>query len=195
MYRGKHTRKHCSISKKTALLLASLALIAGLAVGATVAYLIDDTSSVENTFQPAQVSCAIQENFDGKVKSNVYIQNTSNIDAFIRAEVVVNWVNGDGEIVPTPAGYGYELEIGADWTEQNGYYYYKSSVAADDKNASTTVDCTTDLIVSAYPTRDGIKYDPSGSDAYYLRVDILADAIQAEPASVVQTQWGYTPAG
>lgn len=195
MYRGKHLKKRRHASRKTGVLFASLALIAAMAVGVTVAYLIDDTVSVENTFQPAQVSCDIQETFDGKVKSNVYVHNTSNIPAYIRAEILVNWVNKAGEIVPAPAGYGSMLTIGAGWTEKDGYYYYKSAVPADDKNSSSTADCTTNLISSVYPTRNGSQYTPSANDEYYLQVDIIADAIQAEPVSVVQTQWGYTPAG
>lgn len=185
MYRGKHMKKRKRISGKTGVLFASLALIVAVAVGATVAYLIDDTSSVENTFQPAKVSCEIKETFNGNVKSDVYIQNTSNIDAFIRAEIIVNWVNKDGEIVPAPAGYSYEVTLGSGWASSGDYYYYTQKIAPDGN--------TTDLIESIAPVYpDGITIDTA---EYFLQVDILADAIQAEPVSVVQAQWGYTPAG
>ena len=181
MYRGKHVKRR---NTKPGVLLASLVLLIALTVGTTVAFLIDDTNAVENTFQPAQVSCAIQETFDGNEKTDVKVKNTSNIDAFIRAEIIVNWVKAEtGNIVPAvPAGYSYTLSLNTvDWTENGGYYYYSGKVAPDavTKNLITSV-------LPVYP--EGVNI---ANALYQLQVTILAEAIQADGlnATTAQEAW------
>lgn len=171
MYRGKRAK---GWNIKSGILLASLVLLIALTVGTTVAFLMDDTNTVENTFQPAQVSCKIHETFtDAKEKKNVYVENTSNVDAYIRSQIVVNWVRaGTENVVPVvPAGYSYTLDLNSeDWTEKDGYYYYTGKVEPDR--------LTKALIDSAKPVYpEGVTI----SDApYHLQVTVLAEAIQAE---------------
>ena len=51
------------INKKVILLAVSLLLILSAAIGGTVAYLIDQTGSITNTFTPAKVTPRIEEEF------------------------------------------------------------------------------------------------------------------------------------
>ena len=177
MYRGKHgvAKKH---SKKPAILLASLILIVSLAAGATAAYLFTGSSVLSNSFVPAKVSCSIEENFDGSVKSNVCVSNTGNVDAYIRAAIIINWVDDEGNYIPTPEGCSYTLTPPeGNWQQSGEYYYYSGKVAPGGS--------TTQLIPYAAPV--------GSASGCHLKVDVMADAIQAEPVSAVINSWGWTP--
>ena len=177
MYHGKHgmVKKR---SKKSVILLASLILILSLAAGVTAAYLFTGSSTVTNSFEPAKVSCYISENFDGSTKSDVCVTNTGNVDAYIRAAIVVNWVDDEGNYIPAPEGCSYALaQPDEKWQKSGDYYYYSGKLAPGGK--------TTQLIPSAYP----VGYAPG----CHLKVDVIADAIQAEPVAAVRESWGWTP--
>ena len=125
MYQGKHMKK----SKKPAALLASLALVLGIMVAGTIAFLVTNTGPVVNTFTPTNVPPEIHEEFDGTTKSNVTIENQGNTDAYIRAAVMVNWVDESGNVlgqVPvegTDYTITYDLDNG--WVQgADGYYYW-----------------------------------------------------------------------
>lgn len=117
---------------KTILVLAMVVLVLACAVGGTIAFLIDTTGTVTNTFTPAKVTCQVNEDFTdgGTTKRNVCIQNTGNTDAWIRATVVANWCDSDGNVV-APWTDDINNYNTTQWTEGNdGYYYYKETVAA-----------------------------------------------------------------
>ena len=163
---------------RQALLLAALAVIVMGVVGGTVAYLVTKTDSVVNTFDPGYVKCEIHETFEEPYieKKNVYVTNTGNTDAYIRAAIIFTWKDEEGNISATKPGVGKDVvyTVNRDWIQQeDGYYYYKNIVKPGDP--------TTNL-------SDLIKVI-GNNDGYTLSVEILADAIQAEPASVVEETW------
>ena len=168
--------------------LAAFALAGVLTVGGTVAYLVDQSNPVENVFSSTEVTCEVVETFDESGKKDVQIQNTGDIPAYIRAAVVINWVDSQGRVVPSvPDGYSYamtgNLPAGSGWLAgADGYFYYASPVAAFDNDPATSADMTANLI-------DSITVTAPQSPEYFLSVDILASAIQAEPSSVVQGKW------
>ena len=86
MYQGAYVKKRrksrVRMNRATVLLMAILVLI-GVVAGSTVAYLIDKTDRVANTFEYAKVSCEITENFDKTTKRNVQVKNTGTTDAYI----------------------------------------------------------------------------------------------------------------
>ena len=189
MYRAKY-KKHKNKRSKPVILLASLVLLLTLVVGGTIAYLMTNTSSVTNTFTPARVTSEIEEDFDGKVKEDVTIKNTGNVDAYIRAAVIVNWVNSEGEVIiprPEEAKFGHYVDINEDyWTESGGYYYYKDKVAPGA--------LTKPLVIEAYPTLGGNRHEPKADDPYFLRIDIIADAIQADGMGATSAQDAWAKA-
>lgn len=177
MYRGKHSvaKKH---SKKPAILLASLVLIISLAAGVTAAYLFTGSTELRNSFTPAKVSCQISESFDGSVKSNVCVSNTGNVDAYIRASILVNWVDDEGNYIPAPEGCSYAISPpDGKWQQSGEYYYYSAKIAPGGS--------TSQLIPSAAPV--------GSAPGCHLKVDVIADAIQAEPVSAVRESWGWMP--
>ena len=186
MYQGTYVKRRrksrTRMNRATVLLMAILMLI-GVAAGSTVAYLITETDDVANTFEYGRVSCAVKEDFDGKTKKeNVHIQNTGNVNAYIRATVVVNWLDEDNNIVASvPEGYKCNLTVNtggnSKWVQgKGGYYYYTSPVAPGESTEGSLLTCT-------------VEY-PDNNPEYTLSVEILATAVQSEPANAVKEAWG-----
>lgn len=113
---------------KTFLVLAMVVVMLACTIGGTVAYLTTKTADVVNTFTPAQVTCAVDETFDGEKKENVKIENTGNTDAWIRATVVGNWVKDRKIVDAWTDNIDYNTPV---WEQgSDGYYYYNSTVSA-----------------------------------------------------------------
>lgn len=168
-------------TKKPVALVALLLLLCCTVVG-TLAYLVDKTPEVKNTFEPASVSTAVEETFKNGEKKDVKIQNTGNIDAYIRAAIIINWADKQGNISATPVKTtDYTITWTKEgWVEHNGYYYYTAPVAAGALTGELFTDCK--LAEKVTP--------PEG---YSLQVTILADGIQSEPADAVIQAWGVDP--
>ena len=193
-------------NNKRIVMMASIILVFAVAISGTIAWLFTQTNEVVNTFKPTSVPNSINETFNGNTKTNVSISNTGNIDAYIRAEVVVTWQDADGNVLPDKPvpGTNYSIEInkaadvfGGKWVEYDGYYYYTRVVPADD-DASTTdrvEDQTAILITSCSPTTK------APVDGYTLHVEILSQSIQADGVNSttnktpVQEAWGVTISG
>lgn len=175
-YKAKHAKKtKTNHIKKSASLLAALILMIVVGAGTTLAYIIDTTGSLTNTFLPSQVTCSV--NTDKSIK------NTGDVDAYIRAAVVITWKNGDGDVYGQKPMAGTDYTISLNDTAQasnvwvkgsDGFYYWTSPVAV---NASTNP-----LIASFSPIAEA----PAG---YTLSLEILTEAIQATPATVVTSSW------
>lgn len=167
--------------KKIVLLAASLLLVMCAAIGGTVAYLIDTTGEVKNTFEPAKVPPEVVEKIEGNVKKEVTIKNTGNVDAYIRVKVVVTWKDASGNVYKTAPvkDTDYTWTDGDNkWVKHtDGFYYYTKSVAAGESTAVLFTDCK--QLSTANVPEDN-----------FLSVDIHAQTVQAEPSSVVEETWG-----
>jgi len=178
MYHGKFDKPVThGKRKKIVALLISLVLLLCAVVGGSIAFLMDYTEKVENTFTPARVTIEVKEDFNENVKKNVYVENTSEVSVYIRVKLVENWKIGE-QIVPEPTGDNAakavrKIEWGqnSDWFVQNGIYYYKKMVPAGEE--------TTNLIDTVTVTLDGYTY----------HLNILAEAIQANPEGAVEAAW------
>lgn len=174
--------------RRTASVIA-LALAGLLAIGGTVAFLVDSSNEVRNTFTPAAVKTDIRETFIGSVKSKVQIENlqesAANIPAYIRAKVVVNWATADGGNV-----YGVAPVLGVDYTDWTagavgngwiaggGYYYWPSPVDPGE---------FTGFLIEEIAVSSDVT-PPSG---YVLSVEILTEAVQAEGGRMVDGSFVY----
>ena len=179
MARGKYERvvKHGKKKKKAFSLLLSLALILTLAVGGTLAYIATTSAMVENQFGAGRVSSS--------VNGNGQVTNNGNVDAYIRAAIVVNWMDEDGNV------YGIKpncsLSINNGWTKIGDFYYYTTEVAP---NGTTTT----------APANVSVNENPP-SAAYSLSIEIVAEAIQANGDTdsgnipAYQNAWGISAIG
>ena len=188
--RTKTVRKN----KKLILLISVVAiLILALTAGTTLAWLKSSSGPVVNTFTPAKVTSQVEEDIDGAVKRDVKIKNTSNIDAYIRATVVINWVDAQGNVAAQKPveGTDYKIEYnlgtnGAGWWKGNdGYYYYSSPVSplGTDNDGDLT-----GILINSCQLAEGAQVP----DGYSLSVEIIADAIQSVPTHVVEDNWHVT---
>ena len=174
------------INKKVILLAVSLMLILSAAIGGTVAYLIDQTGSITNTFTPAKVTPEVTEDFTNNVKKDVKITNKGAIPAYIRVKVVVTWKDKDDNVygAAPKAGtdYTWTMPENSKWFSKGGFYYYSEPVAAEG---------TTDVLFTDCKLKDDVK----APDGYSLSVDIHAQAIQAEPTTAVTSAWKVVTVG
>lgn len=184
MYQREHfydKRKPNIRLNRTAVLIMAVLLLLGAAVGSTVAFLIDKSEPVENTFEYAKVSCEVTEEFKNNTKEHVQVKNTGTTDAYIRATYVVNWLDQDGNIAASdPAGYSYNVKENPDekWTNgTDGYFYYLTPVAPGASTEGSLLTCTV-----TYPK----------NPEYTLSVEILAEAIQSTPDKAVREAWGVS---
>lgn len=169
------------------LILAGAALIGGIVYAA----LKDTTAVVDNTLQPATVSCNVVETFNGTTKTNVKLENTGDVPAYLRAKVVINWVDADGNVAYKPdAAYAYALTMASPlhWTNGSGsslltegYWYYNGIVQPG---------AQTDALIASIA--ESLSPSVSANPQYHLQVTIMAEALQAAPASAVAETWHMT---
>lgn len=162
--------------RKTALIL-SLCLIFALAVGTTFALLKADTDPVTNTFTAAKSGTDIVEELDGSLKKSIIVQNTGTAVSYVRVKLVMNWVDGDGNVSAEPVNITVDYD-NTNWFERDGIYYYKMPVAPDGK--------TENLLKTDSPITEPAD-KPAGC---HLEVTVLAESIQAAPSTAVQQSWG-----
>lgn len=180
MYKGKHEAQHSGKTARKGRLTAmivSVVLILALAIGGTIAWMSTKTDSVVNTFNPSRVTCEVKEGFDGKVKTDVNVQNTGDIPAFIRVKLVAYRTNDQGQHIggtaPLPA-----FTLGTGWVKCGDYYYYTCPVAPG--------------ATPAYSLAEVIKLTENYTDVDggHQSIDVIAEAIQAGPEAAVKAAWG-----
>lgn len=179
-----HEKKRAFCRKKI-ILLALLISVITLSAGATLAHIFIQTKAAANTFTPAEVSCDVDEEFNGSIKTDVKIQNTGSTDAYIRAAIIVTWIDENNNVyAQKPVNdrdytIKFSDELNSNWLiDKNGFYYCKTPIAPNSE---------TPQLISECKVIDGTE--PEG---YRLSVEIVASAIQSVPSSVVQEQWGVT---
>ena len=158
---------------RTAVLLIAVLLLITTAVGSTAAFLVTKTDPVEESFAYAQVSC--------QVTDALGVQNTGTAQAYIRASYAVNWLDVNGNIVAAaPEGYSCDLDPQDAWVEGgDGYFYYPDPVDPGDETPS--------LLTCGVSRPENPEYT--------LSVEVVAEAIQSDPAEAAEEAWGVTVSG
>lgn len=165
-------------AKRSLVLVVSVLVLLAVA-GGTLAWLTANTGPVVNTFTPAQVSCKVTENFDGTTKSNVNVENTSDIYAYIRVKLVTYRVNAQNQHIGGTASLP-NFTLGTGWVKYGDYYYYTKPVAPNQKPETNLTDSMT--LIGSYMDTDGGKQV----------IEVMAEAIQSSPAEAVGESWGVT---
>lgn len=163
------------------MMVLSVVLLLGVAIGGTIAWLSTKTTPVTNTFTPAEVTCEVEEKFDktSGVKTNVNVKNTGNIAVYIRVKLVTYRTNDAGQHIGGTADLP-EFTRGKDWVEKDGYYYYTLPVEPKAQPKTNLTDSMT--LAGSYEDADGGKQ----------ALDVMAEAIQSEPEKAVGEAWGVT---
>lgn len=167
MYQGRHSTsgspqaerpaasRRAGGSKKPLTLFVALVLLLTLTVGGSLAWLVSD-DHVTNSMEPGQVPITINETVSNNVKSDVYVTNTGNIQAFIRVAIIANAVDENGDIIVDTAPT-YSVDS-SKWTPIGDYYYYNGIV---EPNGGKT----------AHLFTDDVSFDGG-------EINILAESIQ-----------------
>lgn len=144
--------------------------------GKVIAYMFQQTQYEENLFTIAEVSCEVKEEFDGVNKTSIQIQNTGNIDAYLRVKLVSYWVDANGNIVAKPSSMP-EVKMAVDWVPgSNNTYYYCAPVKAGE--------FTGELLGPS------IELEKDGD--YLQVIEVFAEAIQSAPSGAVTSAWSVT---
>lgn len=155
---------------RTAVLLIAVLLLISTAVGSTAAFLVTKTEPVVENFAYAQVSC--------QVTDTMGVKNTGTAQAYIRASYAVNWLDREENIVAAvPEDYSCDLAENPQWEKgEDGYFYYPAPVAPGGETPSLLT-CS-----PSYPE----------NPEYTLSVEVVAEAIQSNPAEAAEDAWGVT---
>lgn len=174
----------------TVLLLALILVLAATA-GVTLAFMFKKAGA-DNQFTPAQVTCQVSETLDGQTytqgshtghaKSDIRVENTGNVPAFLRLRLVSYWVDGDGQVVGLPSQMP-ELTVDTScWIAGGGdTYYYTAPVAPGERTAP----------LCSHVIRLAESKDRADNTIYQV-LDVFAEAIQAAPEEAVVQSWQVT---
>ena len=176
---NKRTRK--KVGKNKLLIIVTLILISSALVG-TIAYLFDYYGKV-NGFELGVVKTEIVEdlNSGSGERSNISIKNIGNVQNYIRASVLLYFENNNGEIISVEPveGKDYSIEYFTSNNQElstDGYYYYKIPVNPNE---------TTDVLIENF--KIATQYEDKK-----LILDIVTQAIQAEPITAVEDAWAVS---
>ena len=138
-------------------------------------YVTDQTGNADvDVIAEGVLQVGIDDGSGNKTAGTYTIKNvdSSNIPAFIRAAVVVNWRDGDGNLWAIPLVEGVNYTISSpECTKIGNYYYYNGT-----RNPNDGFNIT----VTAGTPKDG----------YVLDVKILAEGIQSLPTTAAKNAWG-----
>ena len=164
---------------RLAMMVLSIVLLLGVAIGGTIAWLSTKTTPVTNTFTPAKVTCKVEENFDENtgVKTNVNVTNTGNIAVYIRVKLVTYRTNDAGQHIGGKAELP-KFNLDKKWVEYGEYYYYTLPVEPNAQPRTNLANSMT--LEKSYKDADGGKQ----------ALDVMAEAIQSEPEKAVADAWG-----
>lgn len=167
--------------RKTLVLLIAAAMLLTMSVGSTAALLQVSSDPVENVFMAVKVDTKINETFTSAGKSSITVENKQaddNMDVYVRAAVVGNWVKGGKIVEEWTLTDDYinttDWDIGGD-----GFYYYRRVLSV----GASTENLLAKTITQA--TRE---------DDATLEVTVVHQAIQYMPTSAVTQAWGVTMA-
>ena len=78
---------------KTMLIVLICSILAIASIGITSALVITKSEPKENILIPGNIACEVQADYS--------IKNTGNTKAYIRAEIIINWIDEQGNIYAT----------------------------------------------------------------------------------------------
>ena len=147
--------------------LISSVLLLSACIGTVYAYLSASAVGPTDSFQIAdsknpEVSVSVTQ--EQPIATASVTVPSAGYKVYVRAIVVVNWVNND-QICATPYGASYKVTA-AGWTLSDDFYYYNQAV--DSLN-------------------DSFKVTYNNIDGYDVRVQVICQTIQADGTTDVGT--------
>ena len=173
-------------SKKTAIALVCLIIVAVITVSVTLAFIVVKTTQLINQFQVAEIHIAVNA-----TTSTFTVDEDSDLSAYIRVAVLVNYQDTLGSVYRVGAVEGTHYSLnesldGTNWIKgADGYYYYKSPVEPGATTQALPVTVTSLTLPQG-------EEDPTGGGKSKLTVTYVATGVQATPTSAVADAWNVT---
>ncbi|MEZ4358334.1 MAG: hypothetical protein R2876_06935 [Eubacteriales bacterium] len=152
--------------------------------GFTIAWFIDSTDSIVNSFVPGNVAFNIEENFTNgdDVKEDVMFLNTGNIDAYIRVALVPIWRDEQGEGTALTADGTYTIDWPNDYDNNwfvgdDGYYYCKTPIKPGEYSP---------ILIDECKVIEGLSEEYDGKT---FELQVIISATQAEDTVAAQEVW------
>lgn len=165
------------IKDRMILVLLTLCIASGAAASAVYAKYVKsfDSEVGVNIVGYGDLELEVVKNGDGSY--TIQHGEGSNIPAYIRFAIIVNWKGGDGLWYVDPSDVVYNVPNAQ---LLDGYYYcvYNGSAKISPGTVLDGITVTTE------------ETAPDGYDEFY--VQIVAEAIQCMPANAVEDAWGVT---
>jgi hypothetical protein len=188
------------MKNKRLLRISAILLVAAVLTTAVNAFMINRSQTFYNKFVPASVKCEIKEVFsedtNTNTKSSIQVKNTGNTDAYIRVRLVFHWEDSKGNVVGRNMDLSESIKDFSsiegfdsyfksdDWVidGDNYTYYYKEPVAPE---GFTRELLKKSITMGPYldTKADGVTY------YYYPVIEVLAEAVQSNPAEAVEEAW------
>lgn len=135
------------MKKLSVRILLSVLLVAVVAVGGTLAYLMASDSPLLNTFALAEVETEIKEpETDTATNKTASVENTGESPVYVRARVVIS--GGDADVLEEQNLITFTYNEEAWQNGGDGFYYYKGILPANSGEASETPALFTGVTVS-----------------------------------------------
>lgn len=163
-------------------ILLSVLLVAVVAVGGTLAYLMASDSPLLNTFALAEVKTEIDEPESGTAaQKNAGVVNTGKSPVYVRARVVIS--GGDADVLQNKITI---TKYGEGWVDgEDGFYYYNQILqpgVTTATNLFTGVEVSDDVPKDAEFSVDVYQESvlaPAGDDVEWELQDAI-DAFEAK---------------
>ena len=180
--------------KKIRIILAVLILLVAAVSVAAYMYMRAEKT---NKLMPAEVACQVVDAIDGtgeyttgvhagSKKTSIQVENTGNIAAYVRVQLIPYWVDADGNRIAKTAPT-LTLSYDSDnWIEgSENTFYYKQPVGAGNETEYNLLNAPISMQQSTYKAPGA-----SSNIVIYEMIDVVADAIQSKPAKAVTEAWG-----
>ena len=116
-------------------ILLSVLLVAVVAVGGTLAYLMASDSPLLNTFALAEVETEIKEPQTGTAETKYAgVENTGKSPVYVRARVVIS--GGDADVLQDKITI---TKYGDGWVDGNDGFYYYNEILEPGKTTATNL--------------------------------------------------------
>ena len=169
--RSSHAANNARSARKATALVIAIALIVVMVVGGSVAWIVHQTKPVINKFTPASSGITIVEEVENNYKTEIAVNNTGDIDVYVRVSLVANIVDENGNITSGADVPDFALNETNWFKGTDGYYYYKTPLPAGKVTESLLA--------------NGSKMELSEN----MQVTVLAQSMQTTPTNAVTDAW------
>ena len=176
------------------LIISIIAVLLAVAVVGTVYAVLKGRSGVvtNNFAADSDLDPVVTETFADNLKSGVKVQiGDTGYSVYVRATVIVNWQDSDGNVYPAAPVEGTDYTISMNdgengsWfeDEDSGIWYHKAPVVSKGE---------TDVLINTCTQKS------TAPEGYELHVEILSQTVQAagktddDLQTAVENAWGVT---